>query len=160
MKLTLVLLLISVCVLTTACGDDDDGGEANQPLADVAAFIQNQPLPNQLEPEGLILREGEHACVIPVKPEPRSVINGTCKWTTEEVEDGWVVTVTETWSCADFNAIQGSSGFCVAETGSHEWVYRVTPEGEVRLFNERGDPAPEGLDESGEAPAPTIAPTP
>jgi hypothetical protein len=96
-----------------------------------------------------------------VKPQARSTIAATCEWTLEGIEGtDWTVIVKETWKCADFNEIAGSTAFCPGETGTREWVYRVTPEGEVRLFVDRGDPPPEALGEVAETPAPTIAPTP
>jgi hypothetical protein len=164
MKLLLLSIVLGVCAMAAACGGGEDNGSDpdRRALMDVAAFIRNEPQVNQFEPEGVVLNTGKRDCVIPVKPEARSVIEGTCDWRAEVADDGgWVVFVTETWDCEDYNAIEGTGNFCTAETGTHTWTYRVTPEGEVRLFNEQGDPPPEGLGEGDTIPAtPTIAPTP
>jgi hypothetical protein len=143
MKFMIALVPISVCLLLVACGDG--GGGDRQPLMDVAGYIRTQPQPNVFEPQGLILPDGEHDCLIPAKPSPRSTIEGTCEWSVEEAGDGWIVRIRETWDCADFNALEGTSNFCPGETGTREWTYEVTADGAVKLFVENGDLPPESL---------------
>jgi hypothetical protein len=159
MKLIFAALMIVLPVSLAACGGDD--GDEEQVLADVAAYILTQPQPNVFEPQGLAVQEGEHDCFIPTKPSPRAAIEGTCEWDVENTGEGWLVTVTETWNCADYNAVQGTTDFCPGETGTREWAYAVTNDGQVSLAVDGGDLPPESLGEGDQStPAPTVAPTP
>jgi hypothetical protein len=153
------LLLLASPLLLVSCGGEDEGKK--QALEEVAAYIEAQPQPGVFEPGGFILPEGKQDCLIPTKPSPRSVLHATCDWKVEDAGDGWVVRITETWECDEFNALIGNSDFCVQETGSRTWNYTVTADGIVTLVVEQGDSPPEGFLEGALAEAtPTIAPTP
>jgi hypothetical protein len=151
-----MLAVAGLVVVSCGGGDDDD----SMPLREVAAYIRTQQVEHTFQPQGLAIVDGEHDCLIPTRPTPGAVLEGTCEWSTEKAGEGWIVRFRETWKCADFNELQGSNTFCPGETGSREWAYEVSKEGFVKLQVENGDTPPESLSGSNGVPAQTVAPTP
>ncbi len=141
----LYLALFLCGFLFIACGDDNNGGSDYARAISIAA----NPIPvadteDQVKPGGFVLPQtGVQDCVIPAKQG--TYVNGKCEWKVEKNGEGWFLTYTEQWNCADYNAIQGSTDFCAGETGTHEWSYDVAPDGRAGLLVENGDSPPEAL---------------
>jgi hypothetical protein len=90
----------------------------------MAAFFDSAAQSDEVRPAGFAtLSGGEHHCLIPAKP----AMEGKCELKVQAAGDGWIVTVIETWKCADYNARQGTEAFCLRETGSHQWDMRSPP---------------------------------
>lgn len=67
------------------------------------------------------------------EPEDPEIIGACCWWTAEETADGWEVTMHAGWGDCPAGCIN-----------RHEWVYGVSPAGDVELLRESGDPVPPG----------------
>ena len=150
MKLISVALVALGSLLLVGCGEGGDSGEQDsQPLILMAEYFDSAAQSGEVRPAGFVpLSGGEHDCLIPAKP----AMEGKCEWKVQAAGDGWIVSVIETWKCADYNAQQGTEAFCLRETGTRQWDYEITADGSVTLFIEKGDPAPETLIESAPSP--------
>jgi len=124
-------------VLALACGG---GGLSPEALEAFRAVAQPSELgtPGPLPPEGR-----DYDCVLHGGgPSPGIEVPGTCRWDVEADGDGWVVTYSETWHCADFRAnVQGYSP-CDGEAGSHTWRYRVDDRGRYEQVEAFGNFSP------------------
>lgn len=129
----LPLLLVMGVLLLTGCGGDSDDGR-REAIRVVISGRQTEAT-EALPPPGR-----EYDCVIHGGgPPPGMEVPGTCRWDAEREGDGWIVSLTETWRCADFRG----GGTCRGERGTHVWRHLVDSQGVVTFLDDSGDMPPE-----------------
>lgn len=145
MRFFIIPTLLLVVGLAACSGSEDSDSDTNRAIMYTMTYIQNEDTPNQDEPRGAATpEEGKHDFLIPASGS--DYVEGTCEWDVSSTSDGgWIAKYSETWNCADYNALAGNDVLCTRETGRHEWDYQVAPDGTTELVLQSGEPAPEGL---------------
>jgi hypothetical protein len=130
-------LLVPLALLTLVlglCGGDDDEVDPEEAQKAVQAVLPQQgDDPNNIPP----INE-TYECIL-VPGQGLDPVTASCLWTVEEQDPGHIVTVRETWLCADFSADFEDYPPCSGTSGFHEWQYFVDVEGrELELLEETG----------------------
>jgi hypothetical protein len=128
------LLLATGVLLFAACGGDSDADgrrEAVRAVISAGETDSGEALP----PVGR-----EYDCMIQGGgPPPGIEVPGACCWDADREGDGWIVSLTESWRCADFRG----QDTCTGEKGSHVWRHLVDSQGVVTFLDDSGDFPPE-----------------
>jgi hypothetical protein len=142
----LLVPVIFVALVLGLCGDDDDEVDPEEAQKAVQAVLPQQgDDPNVIPP----INESYECLLVPGRGlDP---VRASCRWTVEEQDPGYLVTVRETWLCEDFSVEIEDFPPCDATSGFHEWEYFVDVEGrELELLSERGQfPPSYVVDEAG-----------